>query len=189
MQLSRALLNLWPQHNRVSRREDSSTVMWQTNSAVAERAAFVRTLLIKQRIETNSELQKLQPLCWEKQQLCSPFFAFYCPDWIWKDCICFLSHQSTLWACVQLIAHLDPLVLSCITVISNLVSCMEPRRTSDAFLLRFPVTSQKSVAIAVSLLNWGPATNLTQLFSGLDELSWAYKLWALSSKCHFHSSP
>lgn len=134
MQLSRALLHLLPHHNRVSWREDSPTVMWQTNSAVAERAVFVNILLIEQRIETNSELQKPQPLCQKKQQLYYPFLAFYFPDWIWKDCICFLSHQSTLWACVQLIVHLDPLVLLCIIAISNLVSCMESRCISEGFL-------------------------------------------------------
>lgn len=140
MQLSKALqprLNLWPQHGR----EASSTATWLTNSPVAKGVEFVSTLFIAQRIETNTELQKPCQLCWKKQQLCFLLLALYFPAWTLKDCICFLSHQSTLWACVQLIIHLDDLVLFCIIAISSLVSCMQPRCITVAFLLKFPVTT------------------------------------------------
>lgn len=66
MQLSRAVLNLWPQHKRVSWREDSSTVMWQTNSAVAERAAFARTFFDRTKNKNKLRIAKSSILMLEK---------------------------------------------------------------------------------------------------------------------------
>lgn len=125
----------------------------------------------------------------EKQQLCSPFFAFYFPDWIWKDCICFLSHQSTLWACVQLIVHLDPLVLPCIIAASNFVSCKEPGCLSDAFFAQVSSHLTEVSGYCCLFTQLRSSCKFDQAIIRIRCSHNAYKLLATSTKCHSHSSP